>query len=513
MHAFPHKWGKFILLDHLNSSLIADIFLALQANDLEGKRLVVIKGVRPISENYKEIETLFKIEAQALLAVQSPNVVQVYDIFLDQKVVPPYMLMEHIEGITLRKAMDSHSGILKKVFPIEVALEVAKQISLGLQAAHTCKTPVAGTDGMILHRDVSPQNVILGSNGTVKLIDFCVAKANYLGTHEALTAQLKSKINYVSPEQYEGDKSADPRTDIFSVGVVLWELLAASKYFRSHRMQEPTSLEKFARGLYKQLPLKHMNPLVDNELQDFVASLMARDRNLRPASAAEVVSWIESYQQKNSLGSDSELIEDFLENNFKDSISQERKRIDLLIEACNGPVPSGHHHIRQDPKAERMKRKIYIAKVASLSLLIGFLAFTTVMYFEILFNGVNTMQRSISSTDLHQANMEARLDAFDRENLKRIAQWQSELRRREDEEVIEQWYKSYLWSEKKSHPDFAYETFSRMDTKKRTEILEDLAKFVGDMERTLSASEKIELIKKHEAHIRLLPPFRYRIAK
>jgi serine/threonine-protein kinase len=142
----------------------------------------------------------------------------------------PYLVMEYVEGQNLRQILN-HLKKENKDFSIDQVIYIVKQVAAGLDHAHRCIDPNTGRPLNITHRDMSPQNIMVSFEGETKIIDFGIAKAeNQLEVTKAGT--LKGKFGYMSPEQADGHP-IDLRTDIFSLGIVLWELLANDRLFTS----------------------------------------------------------------------------------------------------------------------------------------------------------------------------------------------------------------------------------------------------------------------------------------
>lgn len=211
--------GKYEILGRLAQGGMAEIYLARETVQSGASRLVVLKFVRPGAAVSQEIGEMFLREARVAMVLAHPHICHVYDVgcYRDRW----YMAMEFIHGVTLRdlfrRTRDHAAGI-----PVGVAVRIAASIAEALDYAHGARDAEGNALGLV-HRDVSPQNIVIAYSGAVKLLDFGVAKV----LHEPLTQSgtLKGKFAYMSPEQAFGGQ-IDGRSDVFSLGVCLWELLA-----------------------------------------------------------------------------------------------------------------------------------------------------------------------------------------------------------------------------------------------------------------------------------------------
>lgn len=227
--AFPRPYGRYILEDRLAMGGMAEIFRARTATAGFDKR-VCIKRVLPHFLEDDDFVTMFRDEAKTAARLQHANVVQVFDFgeVTEDGQTTLFLAMELVEGLDLRKLADASR---KKNIPFSVG-EVAQigiEMCRGLHHAHTLKDESGALLGLV-HRDISPHNVLVSKQGEVKITDFGIAKAAERATHTS-TGIVKGKVAYMSPEQAEG-KHFDHRLDQWATGVVLWELLCGGRLFR-----------------------------------------------------------------------------------------------------------------------------------------------------------------------------------------------------------------------------------------------------------------------------------------
>ncbi len=227
--AAPRPYGRYILEDRLAMGGMAEIFRARTAQAGFEKR-VCIKRVLPHFLEEEDFVTMFRDEAKTAARLQHANVVQVFDFgeVEDESGTTLFLAMELIEGADLRRLADQ-SRKKKIPFSIGEVTQIGIEMCRGLHHAHTLKDESGQLLG-IVHRDVSPHNVLISKQGEVKITDFGIAKAAERATHTS-TGIVKGKVSYMSPEQAEG-KPFDHRLDQWAVGVVLWELLCGERLFR-----------------------------------------------------------------------------------------------------------------------------------------------------------------------------------------------------------------------------------------------------------------------------------------
>jgi len=218
--------NSYQVLAKLATGGMAEIFLARSAGLGAVQRYVVLKRVLRERAGDVNFMRMFLEEARLASQLQHPNIAQVYDV---GKLGDSYFFtMEYVHGETIR-AVIQRAHQLRRSPPIECVLAIAAGAAAGLHHAHE-RIGMNGVPLGIVHRDVSPSNLMIGYDGTVKLVDFGVAKASDR-VQETRSGAVKGKISYLSPEQAQG-KKLDRRSDLFSLGIVLWELLTVERLFK-----------------------------------------------------------------------------------------------------------------------------------------------------------------------------------------------------------------------------------------------------------------------------------------
>ena len=218
--------GRYKLLALLATGGMAEIHLARQEGIKGFERLVVVKKILPHLAAEESFLEMFFDEARIASLLNHPNIVQIYD--LGQEGDDYYMAMEYLEGESL-SFLERESRKKERYMSPALAAGIIAQVCDGLEYAHSFKNH---EDQLldIVHRDVSPQNIIVLFSGGVKLVDFGIAKAASQ-MHKTRAGSLKGKLSYLAPEQCLG-KPVDRRTDIFSLGIILWELLTRRRLFK-----------------------------------------------------------------------------------------------------------------------------------------------------------------------------------------------------------------------------------------------------------------------------------------
>ena len=262
------RFGKYLILDHLVDGGMAKIsrarYLGEQAN-----KVVAIKMVQPQFSNDEAFVRMFQDELNITFGMLHPNIMQVYDYGKTNGQL--YTSMEYIHGANLKQYLDRLKE-KKVVFPVEISCYIISQVCLGLHYAHTFTDKLSGKPYNIVHRDISPHNIMLTYDGAVKVIDFGIAKAN--SNSEATQAgTIKGKLSYLAPEYLDG-LELDARYDEFAVGITLWELLCSRKLF-----QAPNDLAVLKQiQACKIAPPSSINPSVPKELDAIVMKALSKDR-------------------------------------------------------------------------------------------------------------------------------------------------------------------------------------------------------------------------------------------
>jgi serine/threonine-protein kinase len=227
---------------------------------------------------------MFLDEARLAGSVRHPNVASVLDVGEDAQ--GPYLIMDYVDGLPVARLVAA-AGADAEPLPVQLCARIVLEAARGLHAAHEARAP-DGRPLALVHRDVSPQNILVAFDGSVRVTDFGIAKA-YGNTVRTSTGVLKGNLGYLSPEQLRFEEP-DRRSDLFSLGVVLYELLAGRRLYAGK-----DGLEGARRILNEPPPdVANLRRDVPAALVELHFELMAKDRRHRPATAHDAVSRLEA---------------------------------------------------------------------------------------------------------------------------------------------------------------------------------------------------------------------------
>ena len=274
----PQRIDRYDLVAEIASGGMATVYLARLSGVGGFRRFVAIKRLHPHLAREREFVEMFLDEARLAAGIHHPNVVPILEVGASERGY--YLVMEYIEGDTLARLL-ARAATSGSRLPIPVGIRIVVDMLSGLHAAHELRDE-AGEPTELVHRDVSPQNVLVGVDGNTRITDFGVARAaSRLSATRA--GQLKGKIAYMAPEQAVGDPYVDRRADVFSSGIVLWEVLAARRLFKAEN--EAATL---SRVISEPIPhICEVNPEIDERIGEIVMRSLERDRDARFPSCIE----------------------------------------------------------------------------------------------------------------------------------------------------------------------------------------------------------------------------------
>lgn len=218
---------RYELLGELATGGMATVYLGRQRGALGFSRTVAIKSMHPQLAKDPSFRAMFVDEAHLTARIRHPNVVPTLDIV--QSETKLLIVMEYVEGVSLSVLLRAAQKQGRKL-PVPVVASIVRDVLDGLHAAHEL-TDEDGASLEVVHRDVSPQNVLVGVDGTARVVDFGVAKATGR-SYQTQTGEIRGKVGYMAPEQMFGE-AVDRRTDVYSAGVVLWEALVCERLFNA----------------------------------------------------------------------------------------------------------------------------------------------------------------------------------------------------------------------------------------------------------------------------------------
>jgi serine/threonine-protein kinase len=269
----PERFGSYLVYEQIGQGGMATVHRAEQPTS-HGTREVALKRLVPTMQ--REMVALFLDEARLLRYLQHPNIATTFD---SGRVFGMYFIaMEYVRGPTL-KALVEHCGVTVGSVPQPITLNLAAQLCDALDHAHNQRDEHGKPLG-IIHRDVTPANIIISEAGLVKLIDFGLAKAKGTTTEDTAVGVIKGKYGYVAPEYLRG--KLDHRCDLWAVGIIMYELLTSRRLFDG-----PDAFETMMR--VRELPIPRpslANPKVTPQLDEIVMTALERDPARRWQSAA-----------------------------------------------------------------------------------------------------------------------------------------------------------------------------------------------------------------------------------
>jgi serine/threonine protein kinase len=320
------RFGKYDLLALLATGGMAEIWLARVSGTAGFEKLVVIKRLLDSLAVNPEYVEMFLDEARINARLSHTNVVEVLE--LGQVEGKYFMAMEYVAGLSVAQVGKKATQRLGDV-PQNVACGIICQACAGLHYAHEQKLP-DGTPLNIIHRDVSPQNLILTYEGQVKVVDFGIAKA--VGRqHRTRAGLVKGKSSYMSPEQCLG-LPLDRRSDVFALGIVLYELCTARRLFK-----RGSAYQTFEAITKVDVPApRALNQKIAPEIETIIMKALGKKPEDRFATAGEMQDELEQVMHKIGLRGARHDLQKFVEKTFADEIIEQRK---LLIEAQQEIAP------------------------------------------------------------------------------------------------------------------------------------------------------------------------------
>ncbi|WP_394848971.1 serine/threonine protein kinase [Pendulispora brunnea] len=290
-HAVPPRLGPYELIERLATGGMAEVYLARRAGPRGFQKLVAVKRILPQLARDPDFVAMFVDEARVCANLSHPNIVQVFDFGEQDEEL--YMAMEYVDGTTGARLIRAAAARGEEL-PLEVSLHVALSILRGLEYAHAARDR-KGRPLNLVHRDVSPGNVLIDRSGAVKLTDFGIARASDF-ERRTDQGQLKGKLGYMSPEQVTG-RELDARSDLFTVGIVLAELVTLRPLFSGGR-----ELDVLLRIRDADLgPIDRAGSLLPDDVKSVLLRALARDKLLRYSNAAVFAEAIEEIIRRRRL--------------------------------------------------------------------------------------------------------------------------------------------------------------------------------------------------------------------
>lgn len=331
----PQRLGRYTLFDHIGRGGMADIYLAKAKAGLGGSRLVVVKEVLPHLAADDRFAEMLIAEAKIAARVTHANVVKTDDLGRESGVL--YIAMEYVEGFDLRELL-RRCARDKVPLPVEFSLLVLIETLRGLDYAHRLCGDAGQPLGLV-HRDVSPSNVLISFEGEVKLCDFGIARANEVAT-VLPEDTIQGKAGYMSPEHAKGE-AIDARADVFAAGIILWELLAGRRLYKVSKADAEAggeALLELARGA--DIPPLPARGLPEEAMIHGICERALRaSRDDRYASAAAMLRDLEQYAGRARMVASPLRFGEWLTDHFgKDIVDSRRGRERALRAIELGPL-------------------------------------------------------------------------------------------------------------------------------------------------------------------------------
>lgn len=335
--------GRYLLLSRIAAGGMGEVHLA-RLSSMEGvEKFFAIKLLLPQYAEEQSVVDMFITEARIAARIAHPNVCQVFELGIEDSEL--FICMEFLRGIPVNAILKSH----KPLNPLrtDIAVAVVQQACAGLHFAHDLKDENGENLGVV-HRDISPGNIFLTAEGTAKVLDFGVVKANDT-TSKTQTGVLKGKFGYMSPEQIMA-QPVDRRSDIFSLGIVLFELLTNRRLFA--RESEYATLKAITESPITQL--SSLRPDLPQALSDVVGRALTRDLDERYATMKEFSQALGQVMKSEGGVADATEIADYVQGKFVYQLGE----IDKMLQAAAlSVVPNNEPgSIREDPTGKTSSR-------------------------------------------------------------------------------------------------------------------------------------------------------------
>ena len=338
-------FGRYELIKKIATGGMAEIFLARQAG-IEGfEKLLVLKRILPHLAENEEFVEMFLHEARVAVRLNHPNIVQIYD--LGEEGGSYFIAMEYIFGRDMRRIIPKASS-MNIEFPMVYALKIASSVCEGLFYAHQ-RADIYGNPLNIVHRDITPENIFVSFDGTVKILDFGIAKAS-TQIEQTRAGEIKGKLSYMSPEQCLG-KKLDHRSDIFSLGTVLYEWITGFKLFTGE--SEVAILKSISEGkIYAPSSFKADIP---EAVEQILMRALEKDRDKRYQSAWEMQFDIDQFLSSYEFTPSNIHLSNFIKQLFSDELEAEKKALMKALAPVE-PQPLDDEHVDEldpDPVADQ----------------------------------------------------------------------------------------------------------------------------------------------------------------
>lgn len=317
--AIPEQIGKYRVRARLGSGGMADVYLGYLEGPGGFVKPVAIKRMKPALGKVHEFVELFLTEARTASLLSHPNICQVNELGASDE-DGYFMVLEYLVGVPFTQIL-AKQMVDNNTFPLGMLIGLISQACEGMHYAHGLCDP-SGTCYDIVHRDLSPPNIYMTVNGVAKILDFGISKSTQSVVQTA-TGQIRGKFTYMSPEQLRG-RDLDPRSDVFSLAIIVFELLTGRRLFK-----RSSRLETFEAVVKSPIPrVDAINSKVPKQVADAIEVGLAQDRRNRFASARAFGTALTEAAQKHTSAWPAPQIADLGEQVFRDEIVAHRRWLD-----------------------------------------------------------------------------------------------------------------------------------------------------------------------------------------
>lgn len=309
--------GRYDVMEIIGVGGMAVVY---KAKDLSDGRIVAIKILKDEYVDNEEFRRRFKNECKAIAVLSHPNIIKVYDVSFGDRV--EYIVMEHVDGITLKEYIEQ-----QKIVRWKEAVHFTVQILRALQHAH---------DKGIVHRDIKPQNIMLLQDGTIKVTDFGIARFSRTETRTINSQKAIGSVHYISPEQARGEIT-DEKTDIYSVGVMLYEMLTGRLPFEADSAVSVAIMQLQS----EPRPPRELNDSIPEGLEEITLHAMQKKADQRYQSAAEMLRDIDEFKRNPSIHFEYKYFVDETPTKLVDSINR-------VKQSPSDPVKGAVHSVEEE---------------------------------------------------------------------------------------------------------------------------------------------------------------------
>jgi len=328
LHSALRRLGRYELISRIGSGGMAEVFLARQVGLMNFEKVVVVKTIHDHLAQQEEFITMLLDEAKLSAMIKHPCVVDIYDLGRVDDTF--FIAMEYLAGQSMTQVL-SAGRKAKKALDIWSTLRIIADAADGLHAAHNLKA-MTGEFLELVHRDVSPGNIIVLYDGHVKLVDFGIAKARRRATVTA-PLQIKGKLGYISPEQIRGGR-IDRRSDIFSLGVVMWESLTYRRLFKPNTGAK--TIDELREG--ERRPPSELRPNIPIAVDEICLKALADDPLARFQTAREMRNAIEGVLREANFYRETGGTVAYMNELFGDAHAEQKAQLRAALSG-KGPEP------------------------------------------------------------------------------------------------------------------------------------------------------------------------------